>query len=54
MLRFLLLLLLIRQQISVEINVDTNRVIRAVDEKFVSVAVDTNIMRKHWLEFQPW
>ena len=54
MLRFLLPMLLIGQLICFEINVDTKSVIRAVDENFVSVTIDTGIMRRHWLKFQPW
>ena len=44
--------MLIEPQICFEIKVNTKRIIRTVDEKFVSVAIDTGVMRRHWVQFQ--
>jgi len=36
-----------------EVFIDTKRVLRHVDSRFLSVAIDSGVIRRHWEHFQP-
>lgn len=41
------------ENLAVDVFVDTGRILRKTDEKFLSVAIDSGVIRHNWETFQP-
>jgi len=48
-----LLLLMTCHILAIEVNINTSRVLRETNSKFLSVAIDSGVIRRHWENFQP-